>query len=250
MATRVKFLRISGTNGCSPIPQHMANRPRPARRNISGGRSATDTEDRARYKSSIRALITRHQQQAHQAHQAHLVFPAFSIVNMKFLALAAVATMAAAHPTQSYGAPTCVVDLNNTPYNQLSLRPTPCNNKQPIINFNNGQPLVNMNYPQQYGCGYAYTYVGYYGVNGQFVTGYVGTDFIKCKGVHPMPPPRPQPQPQPQPQYTQQCGSWSVKNGGPVNSCGEGYSYSAGDNTMCASNGSNCRSACCSPLVY
>ena len=173
---------------------------------------------------------------------------------MKFLALAAVAAVAStasAHSSPKY-APTCVVDLNGTPYNQLSLRPTPCNNKQPIINFNNGQPLVNMNYPQQYGCGFTYTYVGYYGVNGQFVTGYVGSEFIKCKGVNPVPPPpRPQPpRPQPQPGSSQQCGSWAVRNGGGANACGAGFSYTAGDNTMCSATGFNCRQVCCTPLVY
>ena len=112
---------------------------------------------------------------------------------MKFIiATAALAAVASAHPSPSYyGA--CVVDLSGTPYNQLALRRTPCNNEKPIIMFNNGQPLVNMNYPVQHGCGFDYLYVGYYGVNGQFVTGYVGTDYINCSS-HPAPyPPRPFP---------------------------------------------------------
>ena len=45
----------------------------------------------------------------------------------------------------------------------------------------------------------------------------------------------------------QLCGSWSVANGGPMNACGLSYTYTAGSNTMCASNGSNCLDICCTP---
>ena len=59
--------------------------------------------------------------------------------------------------------------------------------------------------------------------------------------------PCPQPPPPPPPAQTQSCGSWSVSLGGPVNSCGAGYTYTAGNSDTCAADGSNCRSVCCSP---
>jgi hypothetical protein len=45
----------------------------------------------------------------------------------------------------------------------------------------------------------------------------------------------------------QSCGSFSVKNGGPSNACGSGYRFTADDGDMCAADGSNCQSLCCSP---
>lgn len=43
------------------------------------------------------------------------------------------------------------------------------------------------------------------------------------------------------------CGTWSVQHGGPNNACGSQYTYTAGDETGCASNGSNCLDICCTP---
>lgn len=56
------------------------------------------------------------------------------------------------------------------------------------------------------------------------------------------------PPPPPPPQVIS-CGSWSVRNGGPFNACGAGFDYTAGDNDVCAANGFNCRSRCCTPAA-
>ena len=64
--------------------------------------------------------------------------------------------------------------------------------------------------------------------------------FTGTKSYDPCPPPPPPP-----PSNTQSCGSWSTKNGGPNNSCGSGYCYTAGDSTKCNADGSDCKSKCC-----
>lgn len=154
-------------------------------------------------------------------------------------AVAACASTAAAHASPMTPSNTCVVNLAGTPYNQLALRPTPCNNKAPIANLRNGAKLVNLHQIKS-GCGFKYYQVGYTAPNGYYYKGWVGTDYVKC-GSNPAPPAPPAPQ-------TISCGSWSVRFGGGANACGSGYQYTAGSYDTCSASGSNCVYQCCSPV--
>lgn len=151
--------------------------------------------------------------------------------------LSSLAAVASAIPYPGPGQ--CVVDLNGTPYTSLSLRKTPCNNQAPLAMLNNGQGLKLLSENQVFGCGYWYTEVGYTTPQGQYLEGWVGSDYVDCNyGSNP-------------PSSQQSCGSWSVKLGGPTNCCGKGYAYtSTSDADMCNSDGSNCVQKCCSPVVY
>jgi hypothetical protein len=135
------------------------------------------------------------------------------------------------------------------------------------------------------GCGYDYVQVTYVNKQGRQYTGWVGSDYVVCAGnkatqtcgayavknggptnacgpnayftadtsakclasgsncqsVCCVAIPRPAPVAQ------QSCGSFSVKNGGPTNACGSGYRFTADDGDMCAADGSNCQSLCCTP---
>lgn len=156
-----------------------------------------------------------------------------------FAACAAAIAACASPASAARQSNTCVVDLSGTPYNQLSLRPTPCNNRAPIVNLANGAQLTNLHQIQS-GCGFQYYRVGYRAPNGRYYKGWVGTDYVQCSS-NPAPPTPPSP-----PQNIR-CGSWSVQNGGPNNACGYGYTYTAGSYDTCSSSGYDCVSQCCSP---
>lgn len=154
----------------------------------------------------------------------------FSTKTVTILACAAITSAIPMPPAGS-----CVVDLNGTPYNQLALRPTPCNDQPTLAMLNNGQSVVMLSPKQQSGCGFTYTYVQYTAPNGKTTKGWLGSDFIDCHS---------------QPTSQISCGSFSVSKGGPTNACGAGKSYTASDSTMCNADGSNCVAQCCTNLVY
>jgi hypothetical protein len=159
--------------------------------------------------------------------------------------LAAAAAVASAHNVPTY----CMVDLDGTPYNELALRPTPCNNLPAIMMLPNHLWIVDAGVPLESGCGFTYKYVSVRATDGKDYYGWVGTDYIDC-GSTPAPPSPPTP-PTP-PTSWQSCGSYSVKNGGPTNCCGPNAQYTAGDYDMCSANGSNCQAICCTAnhVVY
>ena len=153
------------------------------------------------------------------------------------VAIASAAVCANAVPTPPPGQ--CVVKLGGTPYNQLSIRPTPCNNQQPLANLNNGQFVTDLHKTKS-GCGFTYNYVGYYAPNGKYIKGWVGSDYVYC----------PSNPPSPQPSAIIKCGAWAVQRGGGDNACGDGKSFTASDSDTCNGSDRDCKSQCCTGLVF
>lgn len=150
----------------------------------------------------------------------------------------AAAVCANAVPTPPPGK--CVVNLDGTKFNQLSIRPTPCNDQKPLALVKNGQFITDLHKTKS-GCGFKYNYVGYYTPDGDYIKGWVGSDYVDCQGGNP---------PAPQPSSQQKCGSWSVTLGGGDNACGEGKSFTTSSSDTCNADGSNCKSKCCTPIVF
>lgn len=52
-----------------------------------------------------------------------------------------------------------------------------------------------------------------------------------------------------QPQW-QLCGTWALRRGGPINSCGRGWDFTAYDGQVCRADNKGCRSTCCTEQIY
>jgi hypothetical protein len=139
----------------------------------------------------------------------------------------------------------CTVSLRGTGFSSLALRPTPCNNRQPIMMLPNGLRVLDLGGGQKYGCGYYYKRVEVRGRDGRAYKGWVGTDYVQC-GRNPLPP---TPPPNPFPRASQSCGTFCVKNGGPTNCCGDGGQYTAASYNTCNTDGSDCYRQCCSDVI-
>lgn len=132
----------------------------------------------------------------------------------------------------------CAVSLAGTPYTQLTLRPTPCNDQQPIATMKDGQFVTNFQ-KSKAGCGFMYSYVGYNTPDGKYLEGWVGSQYIYC------------PSSPPTPAANSSCSNWAVRYGGGSSACGEGKSFTASSNDTCSTDGSDCASKCCAtPIVY
>jgi hypothetical protein len=154
-------------------------------------------------------------------------------MSSKIFILACVSAVALGLPYPPPGY--CVVNLNGSPYTSLALRSTPCNNEPAILYMNNGQEVKMLSTNDYYGCGWEYLHVSYTDSHGNTYSGYAGEAYLMCNEA---------------PQ--QSCGTWCLKNGGPPNACGTGYTYTAGNNAMCDESGDNCKTECCTknPVVY
>jgi hypothetical protein len=82
----------------------------------------------------------------------------------------------------------CTVSLRGTGLSSLALRPTPCNNRQPIMMLPNGFHVLDLGGGQKYGCGYYYKRVEVRGRDGRAYNGWVGADYVQCRGRNPLPP--------------------------------------------------------------
>jgi hypothetical protein len=94
----------------------------------------------------------------------------------------------------------CTVSLRGTGFSSLALRPTPCNNRQPIMMLPNGFRVLDLGGGQKYGCGYYYMKIEARGRDGRAYKGWVGADYVQC-GRRPLPPTAP---PNPFPQESMQ----------------------------------------------
>lgn len=150
-------------------------------------------------------------------------------------ALASSAALVLAIPTPPAGS--CVVSMIGTPYTLLTLRPTPCNDQPGLATLTNGQFVTNL-HKSKTGCGFSYNSVGYTTPKGQYMEGWVGSEYVYC----PSSPPASD-------QYAVSCGNWSVKYGGGSNACDAGSSFTTSSNTTCSTDGSNCQAQCCTPIV-
>lgn len=77
----------------------------------------------------------------------------------------------------------CSINTDGTRWNFAYVRPTPCNNRNPINTLHNGDYVYNLG-NNRFGCGYWYTQVWDSSIN---KVGWVASQFLDCGGNPPVP---------------------------------------------------------------